>query len=783
MRFKIILITAFFLITGTMFAGVENNPPRCNPCVPGAVRNEVMPATISFQGPTECIKATPGQPVSLTVTENGQPERIEAVTRCKDCGTIISQEVIQVIEPAASREYQWIFTSPSKTITGAGLVADFLFPGENESGSVIFVLCPIALPGQCFIPPPPPRKCFTLPVCIHVDSDNDGLPDDWELEHFGNLDQDGNGDFDGDGHTNQEEFDLKTDPNDPNDPPPPGTPIVILDYKAGAGGYISGDRHQRVSSGLSGTPVTAISNQGSHFVMWSDGVPDATREDRVFNYYFTVIAIFATDIFDVTFDEGAYGTRTGGGALIQNVKYGTSAIPPIMTPDEGWEFTGWSSSIDFVTANIAVTAIYHRKPYTITYQAEEHGVIAGVNPQTVYHGGSSSMVTAVADTGYHFASWSDGVTTPTRIEKKITSDITVTASFALSSCTVTFVAGDNGSIIGNLSQTVNYGDSTAVVTATPDTSYNFIHWTHNGIGYNNSLSLTIDPVTENMELIAKFDDSALYPTTPANLQLISVGRKTVSLTWDDSTDPQDDLVGYKIYRDGALIGKVKQPAFVDVFVKEGTEYSYIIEAYDELDHARFSDPLSATPGNFMGTKYYVNATDGDDNNSGLVSDFPKKTIPAAISIASENDVIIVAPGIYNEFALDGKNLIITASSDDQQTTLKRVSLGNLAMLTLLEGFTISDGNAGAGFGGGLLIDSATPVISHCSIQNNTALKGGGIAVTGINSAPHINKCMIIDNIATANGGGIYFATDTYPKIKNCYIQKNNANKGAGIYGE
>ncbi|MFA7232258.1 MAG: right-handed parallel beta-helix repeat-containing protein, partial [Victivallaceae bacterium] len=45
-----------------------------------------------------------------------------------------------------------------------------------------------------------------------TDSDNDGMDDAWEMEHFGNLDQTANGDYDNDGATNLEEFIHNTNP-------------------------------------------------------------------------------------------------------------------------------------------------------------------------------------------------------------------------------------------------------------------------------------------------------------------------------------------------------------------------------------------------------------------------------------------------------------------------------------------------------------------------------------------------------------------------------------------
>ena len=47
-----------------------------------------------------------------------------------------------------------------------------------------------------------------------TDSDNDGMPDAWEIAHFGDLSRDGTGDEDGDGMTDRAEYLAGTDPRD-----------------------------------------------------------------------------------------------------------------------------------------------------------------------------------------------------------------------------------------------------------------------------------------------------------------------------------------------------------------------------------------------------------------------------------------------------------------------------------------------------------------------------------------------------------------------------------------
>ena len=49
-----------------------------------------------------------------------------------------------------------------------------------------------------------------------LDSDQDGLPDTWEIEHFGDLTQSGSDDFDNDGYSNLQEYEAGTGPTTSN---------------------------------------------------------------------------------------------------------------------------------------------------------------------------------------------------------------------------------------------------------------------------------------------------------------------------------------------------------------------------------------------------------------------------------------------------------------------------------------------------------------------------------------------------------------------------------------
>jgi hypothetical protein len=131
----------------------------------------------------------------------------------------------------------------------------------------------------------------------------------------------------------------------------------------------------------------------------------------------------------------------------------------------GSTFTGWSGEgcsgtgtcVVSMTQARNVTANFDIDTYTLTYTAGSNGSITGTLSQTVNHGEDGTEVTAVADSGYVFSSWSDGVLTESRNETNVTENISVTANFDLDifslSCPTGYVA-----VEGNALYNTDYTD-------------------------------------------------------------------------------------------------------------------------------------------------------------------------------------------------------------------------------------------------------------------------------------------------------------------------------------
>jgi hypothetical protein len=248
----------------------------------------------------------------------------------------------------------------------------------------------------------------------------------------------------------------------------------------------------------------------------------------------------------------------------------------------GGSLSGNTYTTGSITADCTVTASFAINTYTLTYTAGPNGTISGTSPQTVNYGSSGSTVTAVPNTGYHFVQWSDGVTTASRTDTNVKADISVTASFAINTYTVTPSAGPDGSISPSTPQTVNY-NGTASFTISPNTGYHIASVTGCG-GSLSGNTYTTGPITTDCTVTAIFA-SNLYSFTgffspvdnPPTVNT-ATGGQTIPVKWritDSNSVPISDpnsFVSLTSYQIDCTTGSSESPIPAEAPGASGLQY-------------------------------------------------------------------------------------------------------------------------------------------------------------------------------------------------------------------
>ena len=183
-----------------------------------------------------------------------------------------------------------------------------------------------------------------------------------------------------------------------------------------------------------------------------------------------------------------------------------------------------------------------------------------------------------------------------------------------------------------------------------------------------------------------------------------------------------------------------------------------------------------------------------------------ESIQDAIDFSSNNDSIIVSPGVYFEtidfqgklivissrYLLDNDSLLIGLTIIDAENTGSVVTFDNQETNnSILQGFTIQGGNGNYedpddngsyyNYGGGIYFENSDPIIKDCIIQNNTGDEGGGGGLFCYNSSPKFYNCLIINNFTDDLGGGLYARVNSSPEIYNSIFSGNNAEYGGACY--
>ncbi|MCG8856232.1 gliding motility-associated C-terminal domain-containing protein, partial [Tenacibaculum finnmarkense] len=284
-------------------------------------------------------------------------------------------------------------------------------------------------------------------------------------------------------------------------------------YTAGNNGTITGDLSQNIEEGKATSQVKAIADAGYEFVKWSDNNTSETRTDIAdADKEFTAEFVKVIEKFTVKYTAGNNGTITGD--LAQTIEEGKATSEVKAIADAGYKFVKWSDGntsetrTDIADADKEFKAEFVKtvvvvKNYTVKYIAGNNGTITGDLAQTIEEGKATSEVKAIADAGYEFVKWSDNNTSETRTDiadadKEFTAEFVKTV-VVLKNYTVKYTAGNNGSITGNLAQTIEEGKATSQVKAIADAGYEFVKWSD-----NNTSETRTDIADADKEFTAEF---------------------------------------------------------------------------------------------------------------------------------------------------------------------------------------------------------------------------------------------------------------------------------------
>jgi hypothetical protein len=162
-------------------------------------------------------------------------------------------------------------------------------------------------------------------------------------------------------------------------------------------------------------------------------------------------------------------------------------------------------------------------------------------------------------------------------------------------------------------------------------------------------------------------------------------------------------------------------------------------------------------------------------------------IEDAVALAPAGGTILVSNGVYQfggSFADGTSNRVAAVIPLTIQSSGGRavsvidgggaVRCVYLASGSLLSGFTLTNGSAGPGNGGGVDCAATTAVVTNCIIANNFGQAGGG-AYSGT-----LDICLLTGNVSNPRGsifnlgGGANGST-----LNNCILTNNSANYGGG----
>jgi hypothetical protein len=270
-------------------------------------------------------------------------------------------------------------------------------------------------------------------------------------------------------------------------------------------------------------------------------------------------------------------------------------------------------------------------------------------------------------------------------------------------------------------------------------------------------------------------------TVLADIIYVKEGGTGNGTSWDDPN--------------GVLQWAIENANYNDqVWVAEGTYYPDSNGLTDPREASFAMKNGVAIYGGFNGTETALAQRDVQNNKTIFSGDLLRNDNPATPVenlLNDPNRADNCYHVIYNpdSLALDPNTMLngltITAGNADAASGGGMYNGGmmyNFSSKLTVIGCTFS-GNSAKFSGGGMSNDSSNPTVTDCTFTGNSANRGGGMYC--YDSRTTITNCTFNDNLAVAGGmggkGGGIFADLSSPKVTNCTFTANSAEFGAGIY--
>lgn len=245
------------------------------------------------------------------------------------------------------------------------------------------------------------------------------------------------------------------------------------------------------------TELSLVANPdtGYEFYQWSDGDTNATRTIRVTDNI-SLTSAFETEVYDVVITADAHCSITVNGVpgnYSGRLPY-HSVVTVIATPNTGYNFIGWSdgdgasSRSILIEGDLTLTTSTQIQSFMVNIMSsdnQEGAVVVNGTPGdyiTQVNYGTVLTLSTQPTTGYEFLMWSDGVIADQRTIT-VTDNVTLRATFAVQTFTVTVTPGPHSTVFVNGHQySVQYYEDNVpygrnyVIEGRPDTGYSWVGW-------------------------------------------------------------------------------------------------------------------------------------------------------------------------------------------------------------------------------------------------------------------------------------------------------------------